>query len=87
MRARIHELAGVRVHYGYRRLYVLLRREGWKINHKRVYRIYIEEGLALKRRRPKRHRSAKPRIDRPAATRPDERWCMDFVSDALADGR
>jgi putative transposase len=64
---------------------VLLRREGWEINHKRVYRIYIEEGLALKRRRLRRHRGAKPRIDRPAATRSDERWCMDFVSDALAE--
>jgi putative transposase len=87
LRARLHELASVRVQYGYRRLHVLLRREGWQLNHKRVYRIYTEEGLALKRKRPQRHRSAVARIARPAAEGPDERWCMDFVSDALADGR
>jgi putative transposase len=87
LRQRLHEIAGVRVRYGYRRLHVLLRREGWRINHKRTYRIYVEEGLTLKRKRPKRHRTAVVRIARPAAQRPNERWCMDFVSDALADGR
>jgi putative transposase len=84
---RLHELASVRVRYGYRRLHVLLRREGWRVNHKRIYRIYTEEGLTLKRKRPKRHRSAAARVERPAASQPNERWCMDFVSDALADGR
>ncbi len=87
LRARLHELASVRVQYGYRRLHILLRREGWQVNHKRVHRLYIEEGLALKRKRPQRHRSAVTRIARPAAEKPNERWCMDFVSDALADGR
>jgi putative transposase len=66
---------------------VLLRREGWGINHKRTYRLYAEEGLMLKRKRPRRHRSAVARVARPAALEPNERWCMDFVSDALADGR
>jgi putative transposase len=83
----LHELASVRVSYGYRRLHVLLRREGWGINHKRTYRLYAEEGLMLKRKRPRRHRSAVARVTRPAALEPNERWCMDFVSDALADGR
>jgi putative transposase len=75
------------VRYGYRRLHVLLVREGWEINHKKTYRLYTEEGLTLKRKRPKRHRSAVARVARPAASEPNERWCMDFVSDQLADGR
>jgi putative transposase len=87
LRVRLHDLASVRVRYGYRRLHILLRREGWEINHKRTYRLYREEGLALKRKRPKRHRSATERVARPAASEPNERWCMDFVSDTLADGR
>ena len=87
LRGRIREIATVRVRYGYRRVHVLLRREGWPVNHKRVYRLYSEEGLVLKRRRPKRHRSATTRVERPAAGIPNERWSMDFMSDALADGR
>ncbi len=57
------------------------------MNHKRVYRIYSEERLTLKQRRPKRHRSATTRVERPAAGVPNERWSMDFMSDVLADGR
>jgi putative transposase len=58
LRMRINEIARVRVRYGYKRIYVLLRREGWRINHKRVYRIYCEEGLNLRARKPKRRKSA-----------------------------
>ena len=87
LRVRLHELASVRVRYGYRRLHVVLRREGWEINPKRTYRLYTEGGLTLKRKRPKRHRSATTRVERPAASEPNERWCMDFMSDTLADGR
>lgn len=87
LRSRIRELAQVRVRYGYRRIHVLLRREGWPVNHKRIYRLYAEDGLVLKRRRPKRHRSATTRVERPAASVPNERWSMDFMSDTLADGR
>lgn len=54
LRQRLKELAAVRVSYGYKRLHILLRREGWRANHKLVYRLYGEEGLTLKRRRPKR---------------------------------
>jgi transposase InsO family protein len=55
--SRIKELAATRVRYGYKRIHVLLRREGWPVNHKRVYRLYRREGLSLFERRPKRHRS------------------------------
>jgi putative transposase len=75
------------VSYGYPRLTVLLRREGWHVNKKRVYRLYREEGLVLRRKRPKRRRSAVRRQAPPAATHPNERWTMDFMSDGLATGQ
>ena len=81
------EIAAVRVCYGYRRLHVVLRREGWPINHKRVYRLYTEEGLGLKRKRTKRRRAAVARRQVHPPTRPNERWAMDFMHDTLADGR
>lgn len=87
LRGRLRELAAVRVSWGYKRLHVLLRREGWRVNHKLVYRLYTEERLALKRRRPKRRKSAAPREVRPLVSRADQRWAMDFVHDVLADGR
>lgn len=72
--------------YGYRRLHVLLRREGMLVNHKCVERIYREEGLSVRRR--KRKRAAGVRAETwLAATRPDQRWSLDFVSDALWWGR
>lgn len=86
LRVRLRDLAAVRVRYGYRRLHVLLRREGWKINHKLVYRIYKEEGLEVRTKKHRKQASAL-RIVLPAADRPNERWSMDFVSDALFDGR
>ena len=52
LRMRLKELAAVRVRYGYRRLHVLLLREGWEVNHNRVYRLYVEEGLSLRIKRP-----------------------------------
>jgi putative transposase len=85
--ARIRDIAHTRVSYGHRRVHVLLRREGWRVNLKRVYRLYREEGLSLRRKKPKRRRAAQPRQERPAGTMPNERWSMDFMSDALADGR
>lgn len=87
LRVRIREIASVRVSYGFRRVHVLLRREGWKVNLKRVHRLYRDEGLSLRSKKPKRRRSASPRIERPAGRVPNERWSMDFMSDALADGR
>lgn len=87
LRRRIRELAAVRISYGYRRLHVLLRREGWLINHKRVYRLYLEEGLGLKRKRPRRRRAAVARKEKKLAAGPNERWAMDFMHDTFFDGR
>ena len=87
LRMRIRELAEARVRYGYYRIYILLRREGWKVNHKRVYRLYQKEGLSLRRKRPRRHASAAQRMERVEAGTANECWSMDFVSDALYDGR
>ncbi len=86
LRARLRDLAAARPRFGYRRLRVLLRREGHPVNHKRIHRLYREEGLAVRRR--KRKRVATGRGVRPlVGTRPNDRWCLDFVSDALASGR
>jgi len=87
LRRRLRELAASRVSWGYPRLTILLRREDWHVNHKRVYRLYTEEGLALKRKRPKRRKSATVRQIRTEAGAPNERWAMDFVHDVLAGGR
>ena len=84
---RIRDLAQVRVSYGYRRLHILLQREGWGVNHKRVYRLYSEEGLMLRKKKPKRHVSCRKREERPVAAGVDESWSMDFMSDELFDGR
>jgi putative transposase len=84
---RIKEIAATRVRYGYRRIHVLLRREGWPVNAKRVYRLYRELGLQLRNKTPKRRVRAKLRNDRCSATRSNETWAMDFVHDQLATGR
>jgi len=75
------------VHYGYRRLHILLRREGWQVNHKLIYRLYVEEGLQMRRKRPRRNRSCQIRITRPQAKRTNESWSMDFMADQLFDGQ
>ena len=85
--ARIHEIAATRVRYGYERIYILLRREGWHVNHKRVYRIYCKEGLNLRSKRPRRSVVAAHRIQRPEVSGMDQCWSMDFVSDSLFNGR
>ena len=86
LRIRLRDLAASRVRYGYRRLHVLLRREGWMINLKRVRRLYNLEGLSLRLKKPKK-RVSTLRVIPPPATAPNERWSMDFMSDALHDGR
>lgn len=86
LRARLRELAAHRPRFGYRRLYVLLRREGVVVNHKRVERLYRAEGLAVRGRR----RKARVRIPRgrpPAPHGANEQWALDFLEDALASGR
>lgn len=87
VRARIKEIAVTRVRYGYNRIHILLRREGWRDNRKRVYRIYKEEGLNLRSKRPKRNKAAAHRLERPGLERLYQCCSMDFVSDALFDGR
>jgi putative transposase len=79
-------LAGSRVRYGYRRLTVLLKREGWKVNAKRIYRLYSEEGLMV-RTQKRKQRAQRQRIAQGLATRRNQRWSMDFVAQRLADGR
>ena len=86
VRARLRELAAEKRRYGYRRLHVLLRREGMRVNHKCVERIYREEGLSVRRRKRKRAAGMRAETWLPA-TRPDQRWSLDFVSDALWWGR
>ncbi len=83
---RMRELAAERPRFGYRRLHVMVRREGWQVNHKRLYRLYQREGLAVRRRKRKRVASMQrvPMITPQAA---NDRWSMDFMSDSLATGR
>ena len=83
---RIKEIAETRVRYGYRRIHVLLRREGWRVNAKRVCRLYRVQGLQLRNKSPKRRVKAKLREDRSPATAPNQVWAMDFVHDQLFDG-
>jgi putative transposase len=83
---RLKDLAAARVRYGYRRLHVLLVREGWAINHKRVYRLYKPEGLSL-RLKTKKKRVSAPRIPLPTPSAPMECWSMDFVMDRLSAGQ
>ena len=84
---RIKEIAETRMPYGYRRVHVLLLREGWVINIKRTRRIYAELGLQLRNKTPKRRVKAKLREDRSPASKPNETWAMDFVHDQLAMGK
>lgn len=87
LRIRLRDLAASRVHYGYIRLHTLLRREGWHVNRKLVYRLYTEEGLQLRRKRPRRNRSCQVRVARAAATKVNENWSMDFMADQLFSGQ
>lgn len=87
MRIRIRDLAQARPRFGYLRIWVLLRREGWLVNRKRVRRLYRLEGLQLRMRVRKRKHIALHRGPAPIPAGPIERWSMDFVHDTLADGR
>lgn len=80
MRARIEEIAAVKRRYGYRRIHLLLRREGWRTNRKRTYRLYREAGLAVRRRKRKRVGPFE-RKPLPKPTAAKRSWSMDFVVD------
>ena len=86
IKARLRELAAVRRRFGWRRLKVLLSREGVHLNHKKLRRLYTEERLQV-RRRIGRKRAAVTRVPLLPAEGPNQRWSMDFVHDALSDGR
>jgi putative transposase len=86
VRARLRELAAIRRRFGYRRLHVLLRREGIVMNHKKLRRLYREEGLQV-RRRGSRKRALGTRAPLALPQGANQRWSLDFLSDALADGR
>ena len=81
---RIKEICQTRVRFGYRRVHVLLRREGWQINQKKTYRVYKELGMQLRNKTPKRRVKAMLRDDRQEAVGPNDVWAMDFVHDQLA---
>ena len=87
LRIRLRDLAHARVSYGYRRLHILLQREGWQVNHKRVYRLYREDGFQMRPRKPRRHVTACRRMEREVAMEQNDGWSMDFMSDELFDGR
>jgi len=83
---RLRELAASRVRFGYRRLTVILRREGWRVNPKRIYRLYTEDGLTV-RTKVRKKLARRSRVSTPRAMRPNQKWSMDFMSAKLLDGR
>lgn len=84
---RIREIRQTRARFCYRRVHVLLGREGWEINAKKTHRIYRELGMQLRNKTPKRRVTAKLRDDRAEAVGPNDFGAMDFVHDQLATGR
>src|ERR1700733_14061444 len=86
LRERLRALARERRRFGYRRLLIFLRREGFVVNHKRLFRIYREERLMV-RKRGGRKRALGTRTPMPGAAPPNDRWSLDFVSDQLVSGR
>ena len=86
LRMRLRELAASRVRFGYRRLTVMLRREGWRVNPKRIYRLYSEDGLTV-RTKVRKKLARRSRVVTPKATRPNQKWSMDFMSAKTLDGR
>jgi putative transposase len=87
LRARMRETTQTRVRYGYRRVHVLLRREGWHAGKNQIYRIYQEEQLQLRSKRPRRRKMAVARRERFRPRRPNDAWAMDFVADQLVNGK
>jgi putative transposase len=86
LRSRMHEIAQARVRYGYRRIHVLLKRDGWQLGKNQMYRLYCEERLQLRSKLPKRRKMVVARRERVRPTASNDVWSLDFVSDQLADG-
>jgi putative transposase len=87
LRKRIREIAEARPSFGYMRIHVLLRREGWPVNPKRVHRLYRLEGLQMRHKPPRRRVMAQRRDERPEVLGPNQVWAMDWIYDELFDGR
>ena len=87
VRQRMHEIVATRIRYGYRRVHVMLKREGWWVGKNVVYRLYREEGLVLRAKQPRRRKMIVHRQARPKPQRPNEAWSLDFVHDQLSDGQ
>ena len=87
VRQRMHEIVATRIRYGYRRVHVMLKREGWRVGKNVVYRLYREEGLVLRAKQPRRRKMIVHRQARPKPQRPNEAWSLDFVHDQLSDGQ
>ena len=83
---KIKKIAHEKRRFGYRRIHMVLKREGLKINHKKVYRIYTELGLKVRKRKHRRKAVGERKVEA-LITKPNQRWALDFVSDALSDGR
>ena len=86
LRQRLRELSQARVRYGYRKITVLLKREGWNVGKKLVYRLYREEGLTLHPRSLRRRKTVVTRREAVKVSKPNEAWSLDFVADQLANG-
>jgi putative transposase len=86
LRQRMREIATTRIRYGYRRVHILLKREGWPVGRNVIYRLYREEGLALRTKRPRRCKMVVHRQARCRPRRPNEAWSLDFVHDRLGNG-
>jgi putative transposase len=87
LRRHMHEIVATRVRYGYRRVHVMLRRSGWSVGRNVVYRLYCEEGLALRSKWPRRRKMVVLRQARCQPRRPNEVWRLDFVHDQLSNGQ
>ena len=87
VRQRMHEIVQTRIRYGYRRVHIMLKRDGLAIGRNSVYRLYREEGLALRSKRPRRRKMVVHREGRCRPTRPNEAWSLDFVHDQLSTGQ
>jgi len=80
------EIANTRIRFGYRRVHVMLKREGWQVGRSQAYRLYREEQLQLRSKLPKRRKMVVQRQQRIQASAPDQVWTMDFVADEFGNG-
>ncbi len=86
LRQRMHEIVATRIRYGYRRVHIMLKRDGWEVGRNVVYRLYKEEGLCLRSKRPRKRKMAVHRQARCQPKALNEAWSLDFVHDQLACG-